>query len=113
MTLSTTIAPLEMDELCIITLRFFAVGLVQKANSGHLRLPLGSPAMAYALWDRFLKFNPRNPRWPDLNLLTLAPRESLVDRRDSGDSVGRFHSPQHVLAHRSSPRETGRRPRGS
>ena len=42
MTLSTTFAPPKLDELCIKTLRF-----------------LGSAAMAYALWDRSLKFNSR------------------------------------------------------
>ena len=38
--------------------RFLAVDAVQKAKSGHSGLPLGSAAMAYTLWDRFLKFNP-------------------------------------------------------
>jgi len=39
--------------------------MVQKANSGHPGLPLGSAAMAYTLWDRFLKVNPVDPEWPD------------------------------------------------
>ena len=59
--LSTTIAPPALDELCINTLRFLAVDMVQKANSGHPGLPMGSASMAYALWDRSLKFNPRDP----------------------------------------------------
>jgi hypothetical protein len=50
-----------LDELCINTLRFLAVDMVQKANSGHPWLPMGSAAMAYALWDRSLKFNPHVP----------------------------------------------------
>jgi transketolase len=50
--LSTPIAPLALDELCINTLRFLTVDMVQKANSGHPGLPLGSAAMAYTLWDR-------------------------------------------------------------
>ncbi len=58
MTHSTTIPRPELDELCINTLRFLAVDMVQKAKSGHPGLPLGSAAMAYTLWDRFLKFNP-------------------------------------------------------
>ena len=41
-TLSTTIAPPALDELCINTLRFLAVDMVQKANSGHPGLPMGS-----------------------------------------------------------------------
>jgi transketolase len=50
--LEATAAPLALDELCINTLRFLAVDMVQKANSGHPGLTMGSAAMAYALWDR-------------------------------------------------------------
>ncbi len=69
---STTIAPSELDELCITTLRFLAVDMVQKPKSGHPGLPLGSAAMAYALWDRFLKFNPSDPLWPDRDRFILS-----------------------------------------
>jgi transketolase len=72
MTPSTTIASPKLDELCINTLRFLAVDMVQKANSGHPGLPLGSAAMAYTLWDRFLKFNPRDPLWPDRDRFVLS-----------------------------------------
>jgi transketolase len=61
-----------MDELCVNTLRFLAVDMVQKANSGHPGLPMGSASMAYALWDRLLKFNPRDPRWPDRDRFVLS-----------------------------------------
>jgi transketolase len=71
-TLSTTIAPPALDELCINTLRFLAVDMVQKANSGHPGLPMGSASMAYALWDRSLKFNPRDPDWPDRDRFVLS-----------------------------------------
>ena len=67
-----TIAPPELDELCVNTLRFLAVDAVQKAKSGHPGLPLGSAAMAYALWDRSLKFNPRDPLWPDRDRFVLS-----------------------------------------
>jgi transketolase len=71
-TLSTPIAPPALDELCVNTLRFLAVDMVQKANSGHPGLPMGSASMAYALWDRLLKFNPRDPRWPDRDRFVLS-----------------------------------------
>ena len=71
-TLASTIAPPELDELCINTLRFLAVDMVQKANSGHPGLPMGSATMAYALWDRSLKFNPRDPHWPDRDRFILS-----------------------------------------
>jgi transketolase len=70
--LSTIIAPPALDELCINTLRFLAVDMVQKANSGHPGLPMGSATMAYALWDRSLKFNPRDPNWPDRDRFILS-----------------------------------------
>jgi transketolase len=60
------------DGLCINTLRFLAVDAVQRAGSGHPGLPLGSAAMAYALWDRFLRFNPRDPHWPDRDRFVLS-----------------------------------------
>jgi transketolase len=72
MTLSPTLALPALDELCINTLRFLAVDMVQKANSGHPGLPMGSAAMAYALWDRSLKFNPRDPLWPDRDRFILS-----------------------------------------
>jgi transketolase len=69
---ATIAAPLALDELCINTLRFLAVDMVQKANSGHPGLPMGSAAMAYALWDRSLKYNPRDPHWPDRDRFVLS-----------------------------------------
>jgi transketolase len=53
----------ELDQLCINTLRFLAVDAVEAANSGHPGLPLGAAPMAYAVWDRYLRFNPRDPGW--------------------------------------------------
>jgi transketolase len=51
------------DETRINAIRFLAVDGVQKANSGHPGLPLGAAAMAYALWERRLRFNPTDPHW--------------------------------------------------
>jgi len=62
----------ELDELCINTLRFLAVDAVQKAGSGHPGLPLGAAPIAYVIWDRFLKYNPRNPSWPDRDRFVLS-----------------------------------------
>jgi transketolase len=52
-----------LDELCVNTLRFLSVDQVEAAKSGHPGLPLGAAPMAYVLWDRFLKNNPKNPSW--------------------------------------------------
>ncbi|NOX21130.1 MAG: transketolase [Nitrospirae bacterium] len=54
---------MKIGDLCINTIRFLAVDAIQKANSGHPGMPMGDAAMAYVLWDKFLKHNPKNPRW--------------------------------------------------
>src|ERR1700739_4839723 len=53
----------QLDQLCINTIRFLSVDAVEKARSGHPGLPLGAAAVAYVLWDRFLRHNPANPHW--------------------------------------------------
>jgi transketolase len=62
----------SLDELCVNTLRFLSVDMVQKANSGHPGLPLGAAPMAYALWQRQLKHYPKNPLWPDRDRFVLS-----------------------------------------
>ena len=47
----------------IDTIRFLAVDMVQKANSGHPGMPLGAAPMAWVLWTRWLRHNPANPHW--------------------------------------------------
>ena len=60
------------EELCINTIRFLAVDMVQKANSGHPGTPMGAAPMAYVLWDRFLKHNPGDPKWTDRDRFVLS-----------------------------------------
>ncbi|MBM4288021.1 MAG: transketolase [Deltaproteobacteria bacterium] len=67
-----TLPASPLDELCINTIRFLAVDAVQQARSGHPGMPLGDAAMAYTLWDRFLKFNPQDPKWPDRDRFVLS-----------------------------------------
>ena len=62
----------KLDELCVNTLRFLAVDMVQRADSGHPGLPMGAAAMAYALWTRFLKFNPTDPAWANRDRFVLS-----------------------------------------
>jgi transketolase len=54
-----------LDQLAVNTIRTLSIDGVQKANSGHPGLPLGAAPMAYVLWTRFLRHNPRDPKWPD------------------------------------------------
>ncbi len=53
----------DLQTRAINTLRFLAADGVQKANSGHPGLPMGTAAMAYTIWTRHLRHNPRNPKW--------------------------------------------------
>jgi transketolase len=62
----------DVEELCINTIRFLAVDAVEKARSGHPGAPMGAATMAYVLWDRFLKHNPRNPDWADRDRFVLS-----------------------------------------
>jgi transketolase len=62
----------KLDELCINTIRFLAVDAVQKARSGHPGAPMGAAAMAYVLWDRFLRHNPANPAWSNRDRFVLS-----------------------------------------
>ena len=53
----------DLDQLCINTIRTLSLDGVQKANSGHPGLPLGMAPAAYVLWTKFLRHNPKNPKW--------------------------------------------------
>ncbi|MBV8154045.1 MAG: transketolase [Candidatus Eremiobacteraeota bacterium] len=60
------------DEQRINAIRFLAVDAVQKANSGHPGMPMGAAAMAYALWTRHLRFNPKDPHWLNRDRFVLS-----------------------------------------
>jgi transketolase len=53
----------DLQTRSINALRFLSADGVQKANSGHPGLPMGAAAMAYTIWTRHLRHNPRNPKW--------------------------------------------------
>jgi len=56
----------------INAIRFLSVDAVQKANSGHPGLPMGSAAMVYTLWMRHLRHNPANPTWANRDRFVLS-----------------------------------------
>jgi len=62
----------DLETRAINTIRFLSMDAVQKANSGHPGLPMGTAAMAYALWSRHLRFDPTLPRWPDRDRFVLS-----------------------------------------
>ncbi|MDY7040406.1 MAG: transketolase [Chloroflexota bacterium] len=62
----------DLDHLCINTIRALAMDGVQKANSGHPGMPMGTADMAYVLWMQFLKHSPNHPTWPDRDRFILS-----------------------------------------
>src|SRR5882762_8525897 len=62
----------DLDQLCINTIRTLSLDAVQKAQSGHPGLPLGAAPMAYVLWTRFLRHNPKNPKWENRDRFLLS-----------------------------------------
>jgi len=63
---------MNIDELCVNTIRMLSVDAIQKAGSGHPGLPMGAAAMAYVLWTKFMKHSPGNPLWPDRDRFVLS-----------------------------------------
>ena len=62
----------ELDQLSINTLRLLAVDQVQKANSGHPGAPLGCAPIAYLLYHKLMKYNPKDPKWSDRDRFILS-----------------------------------------
>ncbi|MFO7461451.1 MAG: transketolase [Desulfatiglandales bacterium] len=63
---------MDLDELCVNTIRMLSAECVEKARSGHPGMPMGAAPMAYLLWTKFLKHNPANPAWPDRDRFVLS-----------------------------------------
>ena len=63
---------LDVDSLCINTLRTLAIDMIQKADSGHPGAPMGCAPMAYLLWSKHMKHNPKDPHWFDRDRFVLS-----------------------------------------
>jgi transketolase len=64
--------PAELDALCVNTIRTLSIDAIQKANSGHPGTPMAMAPVAYTLWQRFLRFDPANPVWPNRDRFVLS-----------------------------------------
>jgi transketolase len=62
----------QLDTLCINTIRTLAIDAVQQANSGHPGAPMGLAAVAYSLWQQYLRYDPLNPLWPNRDRFVLS-----------------------------------------
>jgi len=63
---------MSRDEILINTIRFLSVDQVERAKSGHPGMPLGASHIAYLIFDRFLRFNPKNPSWINRDRFVLS-----------------------------------------
>ncbi len=68
----TVTQPVDIDTLCINTLRTLAMDAVQAANSGHPGAPMGLAPLGYVLWTRHLRHNPADPHWPGRDRFVLS-----------------------------------------
>src|SRR5438552_17630592 len=62
----------RLDLLTVNTIRTLAMDAVQAANSGHPGTPMALAPVAYCLWQRFLRFDPEDPIWPNRDRFVLS-----------------------------------------
>jgi transketolase len=63
---------LDLDQLSINTIRTLAIDAVQQANSGHPGAPMGLAPVVYELWQKFLRYDPADPTWPNRDRFVLS-----------------------------------------
>ena len=64
--------PHSLDELCINTIRTLSIDAVQQAKSGHPGTPMAMAPVVYTIWQRFLRFDPEDPIWPNRDRFVLS-----------------------------------------
>ena len=83
-----------IDKLCIDTIRTLSMDAVQKAKSGHPGTPMALAPVAYTLWQDVLRFDPKDPTWPNRDRFVL--------------SVGHASMLLYALLHLSGTRRLGK-----
>jgi transketolase len=71
-TTAQPVAARNLDDLCIATIRTLCIDAIQAANSGHPGTPIGIAPVTYTLWQRFLRFDPSDPIWPNRDRFVLS-----------------------------------------
>jgi transketolase len=62
----------QIDQLCINTIRTLSMDAVQQANSGHPGAPMALAPLVYTIWNRVMRFDPRDPIWPNRDRFVLS-----------------------------------------
>jgi transketolase len=65
-------AAVELDQLCINTIRTLSMDAVQQAKSGHPGTPMALAPLVYTIWNRVLRFDPQDPIWPNRDRFVLS-----------------------------------------
>lgn len=61
-----------MEKKVVDTIRCIAMDAVQKANSGHPGTPMAMAPVAYTIWSKFLRYDPKDPIWPNRDRFVLS-----------------------------------------
>jgi transketolase len=73
---TTQVAPLkpvvDIDQLCINTIRTLSIDAVQQAKSGHPGTPMALAPLVYTIWNRDMRFDPQDPIWPNRDRFVLS-----------------------------------------
>jgi transketolase len=69
---TTTGSEIDLDGRCIDTIRTLCIDAIEAANSGHPGTPIGIAPVTYTLWQRFLRFDPADPIWPNRDRFVLS-----------------------------------------
>jgi transketolase len=88
-------------QLAINTIRTLCMDAVQQANSGHPGTPMGMAPVAYCLWQRFLRFDPEHPIWPNRDRFVLSVGHA-------SDAVVFVAAPERCESGQSQVRSAGR-----
>lgn len=62
----------KLRQRCVDTIRMLSVDAIEAAKSGHPGAPMGAADIAFVLWSRFLRFDPKDPSWPDRDRFVLS-----------------------------------------
>ena len=100
----------ELAKLSADTIRLLAADGVQKANSGHPGMPMGMADCAFVLWNRYLKFNSKNPSWlnRDRFVLSACSDRLPVERNPGKPSPGNTAPANAFLAQAPAEHPLGR-----
>src|ERR1700752_821993 len=80
MGVTPVIAPVSgsaIDQLCINTIRTLSMDAVQQAKSGHPGTPMALAPLVYTIWNRVMRFDPKDPVWPNRDRFVLSNGHAL------------------------------------